>query len=307
MTRASAGYRFAALAAVISGFSIYVNGFGLRVVPDSTLYTTLKNGVAGVALLVPVLLLARCRREVRGLSRRDLGWLVLLAVVGGSIPYVLFFRGLQLTTASTGSLLNHLQFVFVAAIAIPALRERLTGAAWAGLGLLAAGTLLGSDLGALRLNEGALLVLASTLLFAAGAVLTRRLLAGLSAEVVMAAKMSAGALLLVGYTGLTGHLARLPELTSGQWLFALGTGAILVGFTVATTHALQRAPALAVTAIGMVAPLITLALHLPAGGRVAISASTGAGLGLLVAGACVFLLARTSRTEPRPERGLVRA
>lgn len=292
MRTSPGGYRLAALAAVISGFSIYVNSFGVRVLPDSTLYTTLKNGVAGVLLLVPVLLLARCRAELRTVSGREAAWLLTLAVVGGSVPYVLFFRGLQLTTASTGSLLNHAQFLVVAALAIPVLKERITGLAWLGLALLAAGTLAGSDLGAFRLNEGALLVLASTVLFAAGVVLTRRLLAGLSAELVMAAKMSAGALLLVAYAGATGHLGRLPYLTAQQWAFALGTGLILVGFTATTTYALQRAPALAVTAIGMVAPLITLLLQLPALPLPRVAGSTAVSLTLLVAGGAMFWLAR---------------
>lgn len=298
MRTESGGYRLAALAAVISGFSIYVNSFGVRVLPDSTLYTTLKNGVAGVALLVPVLLLARCRGELRGLGRRDAGWLLVLAIVGGSVPYVLFFRGLQLTTASTGSLLNHAQFLFVAALAIPVLKERITGLAWLGLALLAAGTLAGSDLGALRLNDGALLVLASTVLFAGGVVLTRRLLVGLSAEVVMAAKMSAGAALLVGYAGVTGHLERLGQLTAAQWEFALGTGVILVGFTAATTYALQRAPALAVTAIGMAAPLITLLLQPRALPVPRVAGSTAMSLTLLLAGALMFWFARP---RMRPE------
>lgn len=296
MRAAGGGYRFAAVAAAISGFSIYVSSLGVKVLPDATLYTTLKNAVAGLALLVPVVVLARCRRELRTLDRRQLGGLAILAVVGGSVPYVLFFRGLQLTTASTGSLLNHAQFLVVAALAVPLLRERINRPAWLGLGLLGAGTLAGSDLGTLHLNEGAALVLASTVLFGAGVVLTRRLLADLSPELVMAAKMSAGAVLLAAYAAFTGHLAQLPALTAAQWAFALGTGFILLGFTTATTLALQRAPALSVTAIGMAAPLVTLLLQLAAGAVAAPAPGTLTSLALLVAGAAAFWVARPGRS-----------
>ena len=298
MRTSAIGYRLALLAAVISGFSIYVNSFAVRMVPDATLYTTLKNGVAGLMLLVPVVVLARRRTEVMHLSRRDAAWLAALAIVGGSVPYVLFFTGLQMTTAATGSLLNHSQFVVVALIALPLLRERITGIAWAGLALLAAGTVVGTDVSALRLNEGALLVLASTVLFGVGVVMSRHLLARISPEVVMSAKMSAGAFVLIAYAAAAGHLHGLGSLDATQWAVALGTGLVLVGFTVATTYALRYAPALAVTAIGMAAPLVTIALQLAAGPTPHVTAAAAGSLTLVAAGAIAFLAARRPALEP---------
>ncbi len=297
MKSSAIGYRLALLAAVISGFSIYVNSYGVRAVPDATLYTTLKNCIAGAVLVVPVLLLARRRSELRKIPRRDALWLAVLAVVGGSVPYVLFFTGLQMTTAATGSLLNHAQFAVVALLALPLLRERITPVAWLGLGLLTAGTLVGSDLGALRLNEGALLVLASTVLFGAGVVIARHLLARLSPELVMSAKMTAGALVLVGYAGWSGRLAAAGALDSRQWVVVFGTGLILVAFTVATTYALRYAPALAVTAIGMASAPVTLALQVASGPAPHVTAAAAGSMVLVVAGAALFLATRRAPGE----------
>lgn len=295
------GYRLALLAGVISGFSIYVSSFAVRVLPDATLYTTLKNAVTGLLLLVPVVVLTRCRAELRSLSRREAAWLAALAVVGGSVPYVLFFTGLQMTTAATGSLLNHAQFLVVAALAVPLLRERMTPAAWIGLMLLAAGSVTGTDARALHFNEGAALVLASTVMFAAGMVMTRHLLARVSPELVMSAKMSAGALLLIGYAWSSGHLASVGSLSATQWAVAIGTGLILLSFTIATTYALRSAPAVSVTAIGMASPPITLALQLAAGSNVHFAAGAAWSMVLVVAGAALFLAAR------RPRPAVVRA
>ena len=301
MRTSAFGYRMALLAAVISGLSIYVSSLAVRVLPDATLYTTLKNAVAGLLLLVPVIVLARRRAELRTLSRRDVAWLAGIAVVGGSVPYVLFFTGLQMTTAATGSLLNHAQFLVVAALAVPLLRERMTPAAWIGLALLVAGSLAGTDARALRLNEGAALVLASTVMFGAGMVMARHLLARVSPELVMSAKMSAGAALLVAYSAVSGHLDSLGSLTSAQWGVAAGTGLILLAFTVATTYALRHAPAVSVSAIGMASPPITLALQLAAGSTVHVAAGAALSMALVVAGACLFLAAR------RPPRQAVLA
>ncbi len=286
------GYYLALASAAISGVAIFVNSLGVRMVADATLYTTLKNAVCGAALLLPIVLLRRQRAEVLRLRPRDGALLVVLAVIGGSIPYVLFFRGLQLTSAGTGSLLNHAQFLVVVLLAVPLLRERLGGFAWLGLGLLAAGTLAGTDLAALRLNEGALLVAASTLLFGGGMVLSRSLLGRLSPQLVMSAKMSAGAVVLAGYAAFTGHLAGLGALTLGRWGFVLATGLILVAFTVTTTLALKWAPAIAVTSIGMASPPITIALQLASGSPLHLTQVGLLSGGLLVLGAAAFCLAR---------------
>ncbi len=297
MRSSPAGFRLAVLAAAISGAAIYVNSYGVRALPDATLYTTLKNSVAGVLLALPVLLIARRRAELARLSRRDVGWLLLLAVVGGSVPYVLFFTGLAMTTATTGALLNHAQFVVVALLAVPLLRERLGILAWIGLALLAAGSVVGVDVAALRLNAGAALVLASTVLFAAGVVLARHLLASVSAELVMSAKMGAGAVMLVAYAALSGHLAHAGSLTATQWAIVAGTGLILLAFTVTTTFALRAAPAIAVTAIGMASPPVTFALQLAAGQGPRLTAAAAWSMVLVVAGAAAFLVGRRMRAS----------
>lgn len=289
------GYALALAAAGISGVSVYVNSVAVQAVGDSTLYTTLKNGISGLVLLLPLLVLGNARAELRGLRRREWAWLAILALVGGSIPYLLFFRGLQLTTASTGAFLNHAQFLFVAVLAVPLLRERITPLAWLGVALLAAGSVVGAQLGALRLDEGALLVLASTFLFAAGVVLARYLLRTLSLATVVAAKMSAGAAVLLLYAGASGHLAGVGRLGAREWVFVVLTGLILVAFTATTTGALRWAPALAVTSIGMAAPLITTALQVAAGAPVRLQPADVGTLALTAAGALLFLAGGTRR------------
>jgi hypothetical protein len=171
--------------------------------------------------------------------------------------------------------------------------------AWAGLALLAAGSLAGTDVGALRWNTGAALVLASTVMFGAGVVLARRLLFRLSPELVMSAKMSAGAAMLAVYALATSHLARVTTMTAAQWGIVLGTGLILLAFTVATTYALRYAPALTVAAIGMASAPITFAMQIGAGSAPSLNAAAVCGIVMLVTGAALFMLA-VRRRDPEP-------
>lgn len=290
-TDARTGYYFAALNTIISGFAIYINGQGVKVFSDSTLYTALKNAVVGVALLIPFLFMTSNRAELKRLNRRQWGLLALLAVIGGSVPYALFFRGLQLTTSVTSSLLNHAQFLIVAVLAILFLGERLGILIWLAMLALLVGTTLGSNLHTLAWNQGTLLVVLSTVLFAAGVVLAKRLLSDISMLTVMAAKMSAGSALLLVYVGATGHLGAVTSLTATQWEYALVTGLILLAFTFTAFMALRHVTATAATAIPAAAPLITTLLTVIAAPHIELAPVNGLGLGIIaLATVGVFIL-----------------
>jgi drug/metabolite transporter (DMT)-like permease len=292
------GYFYAGLNAVISGFAIYINSLGVNLFRDSTLYTTLKNTVVGVALLIPVLVLTKQRGELGRLTRRQWGYLLLLAVIGGSVPYALFFRGLQLTTPVTGSLLNHAQFLLVAVLAVVLLAERVGPLLWVALITLLVGTTLGTSLHLVRWNTGALLVLLSTVLFAGGFVLAKYLLRELSTLTVMAAKMTMGSALLIAYVAATGHLGAVAHLSTVQWAYALGTGLILLAFTVTAFLALRYASATAATAIPAAAPLITTLCVVVAAGQIKLGPVDVLGLALmLVAVAAIYIVGQRAEVQ----------
>jgi drug/metabolite transporter (DMT)-like permease len=302
---ARVGCAAAVMAAAVSGVAVFVNGYGVRLFADATLYTTLKNAVVGLLVLAPLALLPGVRRELAHLRRGQWAGLAVLALVGGSVPYVLFFEGLRQTTPATGAVLNHLQFAVVALLAVPLLRERVTHAMWLGLAALLVGALVGTDLGALRWNGGAALVAASTVLFGAGFVLARRLLRDLSTSTVMAAKMTAGSAALVAYCAATGRLGAVAHLGGPQWSFVLVTGAILLLFTTATLVAIAHVQVTSVVAIGMAAPVVTLALQEAAGRAATLAPAAAAGLALTAAAALVVLAAgMRAETAAAPRRSL---
>ncbi len=290
------GYYYAALNAIISGFAIYINSLGVKLFADSTLYTTLKNTVVGIALLIPMLFLAKQRAELTKLTRRQWGYLLLLAVIGGSLPYALFFRGLQLSTPVTGSLLNHAQFLLVAVLAFFLLGERVGALLWLALAALLVGISLGANLNAVTWNEGAMLVVLSTILFAAGVVLAKYLLRDISTTTVMSAKMSIGAVLLLAYCGVTGRLQAVTQLSIAQWQFVVITGLILLAFTVTAFMALRYASATATTAIPAAAPLITTLLVVLATQQVKLAPIDGIGLVVILLSVVVFRRRHAARS-----------
>ncbi len=254
------GYMFAVLNAIISGVAIYVNSNGVKTFSDSTLYTALKNAVVGICVLVPLVALSSSRAELRRLNGKQAVLLVVVALIGGSVAYALNFRGLQISTAVTAALIDHMQFLFVAIFATVLLRERFGPAVWIALAILFIGLSFGISVKAVRWDTGVAFLVAATLMFAFDFIVIKYLLRSVSMLTVMGFKMTLGSLLLLGYVAAVGHLGGITHLSSTQWGYVIVTGLILLAFTFTSIAGLRHASATAVIAIGAGSPIITTLL-----------------------------------------------
>lgn len=293
------GYTFAVLNMLISGVAIYVNSLGVKMFSDSTVYTTLKNAVVGVALLIPLILMSQTRAEYRRLTRQQWGLLLVVALIGGSVAYALDFRGLQLSTPVTASVIDHTQFLLVAVLAAFFLRERFGAGVWVALLVLFVGLTIGLKFNAVQWDAGVPFLISSTLLFAIDFVLMKYLLRSVSILAVMTFKMTLGAVFLFVFIGLTGHLGAIAQLNSTQWGFVLVTGLILLAFTVTSILGLRHASATAVTAIPAASPIITTLLVVFSR-RVPVAPTTWLGLALmLLAALTIFTLGQRHELRGR--------
>lgn len=285
------GYGFAVANTLVSGVSIYVNSLGVAHFKNAVLYTTLKNGLSGAVLLVLACLVGSQRQRYRELRAKDWGWLVLVALFAGSAGFALYFSGLKMANAVTGSLENHLEFVVVALLAVVLLKERLSPSMWAGIGVLTAGVALSGTLGLLVFNKGTLLMALSTLVYAGGWVVVKHVLGGrISPTVVMTGELALGSALLFGYLAVRRQLGPVAHLNAVQWGYVVGTGLILLVFTATIYVAIRLVRVSAVTAIGTGAPLVTILVDLAANKPVSL-ANDAAGLALtLVAVVAILVL-----------------
>lgn len=289
----SAGVALAGVTACVSGVSVFVNGYGVRRIPDPTTYTTAKNLVAAV-LLSGLLLIAAAVRSADGPTRpRDrAGWLGLaaVAVVGGSIPFVLFFEGLARASSTDAAFVHKTLVVWVALLAVPLLRERVGVPHVLAIGLLVGGqALLAGDLLALRPGRGEAMVLAATLLWAVEVVVAKRTLSDRVSPLTLAtARMGGGLVVLLGWAALRGELGALSDLDAAAWGWALVTGTLLFVYVATWYSALARAQAIDVTSILVFGAVITALLDRVVEGAVL---PDPVGLVLVAAGALCALVA----------------
>ncbi len=245
--------------ACISGVSLFVNKFAVSTVSDPVLFSGFKNAIVGVLLTGLIVLMGR-HREVRSLTRRQLGQLSLIGLVGGAIPFALFFTGLAMMPAATGALIHKTLFVWVALLAMVFLRERFSLLQWLAVAALFGANLLLGGFTGFEGSLGELLVLTATLFWAAENILAKRALAELSSLTVAGARMMLGSTFLFIFLAATGRIAGLGSLTLESFLWTLLTAAFLLGYVTTWYAALKRAPASYVAALLVPSTLITTLL-----------------------------------------------
>ncbi len=285
MTGRRAGILLAFATACISGVSIWVNAHAVTHFTDATVYTTAKDAIAGLLLCVfaltwrqkysaPLTAQISARKRIVGLAA--------VAVIGGSVPFVLFFEGLARAQATQASFLQKTLVVWVALLAVPLLREKVRWPHFLAIALLIAGQAwLVPAVGTVKFGEGEAMILGATLLWSVEVIVVKKLLAGMSPRTLAAARMGFGTTLLFGWLAVDGKMGTFTSLNMTQWRWVVLTGLILTAYVGTWYAALSLAGAIDVTAVLVFGAVVTAALsgafdgaHVNAGGIALIALGT---------------------------------
>ena len=258
------GVLLAATTALISGVSVFVNGYGVRAwteISDPTTYTTFKNAGAALILLVAMIFRARVQ-GAGGFDRPRLGkhkvGLILIAIVGGSIPFVFFFEGLARSTSGDAAFIHKTLVVWVAIFAVTILHERVGLPHLAALVLLIWGqAAMSGGAGAIAFGSGEWMILLATLLWAVETIVAKRLLASVPSLALGVMRLGGGAVVLVLFGMWRGAFSGLAGVTAEHMLWIAVTAVTLAGYVGTWYAALARAQAVDVTAVLVAGALIT--------------------------------------------------
>jgi drug/metabolite transporter (DMT)-like permease len=224
--------------------------------------------------------------------------LALVGVLGGSIPFLLFFTGLQMGGPAVSSFIFRSLFIFAGIFGYLILREKPEPRDYAaGFIILAGNALLVSGEAVFGLAQ--LLVLAATMLWALEYTISRKLLADLAPNVVMFSRMFFGSIVLLGYLAMTGSAGEIFALSSQMIAWLLIVSLMLVAFLSSWYNTLRHLPVLKAAAILSLGGIVTVALNAFFLGA-AISLSEAIGLFLVLLGALIMasiakLIGRLSR------------
>lgn len=243
-------------AALISGANNFLAKIAVTVSNDPIFYTTLKNALVAV-FLVGLFIAFRKAKELSRLTKKQYGMLLAIGLIGGSLPFALFFTGLSMTSAVNAALIHKTLFLWVLLFAYPFLKERLSRGQILGIFLIFLGNLFIGGFTGFALNMGELMILGATILWAAENILAKKVLADVSSVTVAAVRMTLGALILMGFLVVSGRFTPLADIGVVQWGWTLATSALLLGYVLTWYTALKYAPASYVAALLVPATLVT--------------------------------------------------
>lgn len=253
------GIFLAFVAAFISGFAVFLNKFAVGAWNNSSVFTTAKNLVAAI-LLVSLVILLKKLPEIKNLSKKQWFLLVAIGLIGGSIPFLLFFKGLSLASAANAAFIHKTLFIWVALIALPFLKEKISLLQFLALGIILAGAYLLKPLSSFQFGYGEILILLATLFWAIENIIAKIVLRNVPSMIVGAGRMFFGSLFLLAYLSFTGNLGQLFIFSGGKAWWLAVSGAVLFSYVFIWYAALKLAPAVSVSAILVVAAPITLVL-----------------------------------------------
>lgn len=252
------GVYLAIAAAIISGVSIFVNAFFISKT-DPFIFTIVRNAAVAV-LLTGILLAGGFAQKLRLLSKKDWGKLMLIGAVGGGIPFALFFTGLSTIGAFNGNMIQKSLFLWVALLAVPLLKERISKVQLVGYVVLFIGMfVLGGTIRVVP-SVGMWLILASTILWAIENIIAKVTLQTVPPIVVSWGRMMFGLPFLFAAAAVMGRLPLLLSPAAYTPMPIVVSSILLTVYVTTWYSALALAPATLVSSILVFAPVVTALL-----------------------------------------------
>ncbi len=233
---------YALLTAIISGISIFYSKISLTKI-DPLILTTARNFWVG-ALFGGIGMFGGFRvfREIGKIEKKDKIILVLIGLIGGAMPFYLFFTGLKFTDAQTANFIHKTLFIWVLVLSVLFLKEKINLSYLIGFVLLFISNLFFAP-GNLTLGKGEVMILTATLLWSIENILAKKILRNVSSNLVSLARMGIGSILLLGAVFLTGKSNLLFTLDPKQLSVIFIGGTILFFYVFTWYRALKYAPA----------------------------------------------------------------
>lgn len=252
------GIYLAIIAALISGIAIFVNKFAVAAIKPPLVFITIKN--AGVGLLIlGILLITGKWHKIKNLTKQEIICLILIGIIGGSIPFYLFFTGLSQIPAINAALIHKTLLVWVAILAITFLKEKLSKIQILAVLLLFSSNLLIGGFKKFQFSQGELFILIATVLWAIENILIKKIVSRVDPDLVIATRMGLGAVILLVAAAITSPVALSKSLilTSSQWFWLVLTMTTLLSCLMFWYRALKFAPATTVASVLVASTLVT--------------------------------------------------
>ena len=248
------------LTAIISGVSIFINKYSVSKIEPYT-FTFLKNVLVAIFLLSLVLFTKELKAA--NLKKKQIYQLILIGLIGGSIPFLLFFKGLSMTSASVGGFIHKTLFIFASFFALIFLKEKIPKKMLIIALILIIGNFLLLNLKSFSFGIGEFLILIATVMWGLENVISKHVLKQLSGNLVALGRMFFGSLFILLFLIFTNKINIISSLTYNDVIWILLTSVLLLFFVITYYNGLKYIKVSVATSILLLgSPITTLLSYL---------------------------------------------
>ena len=254
----SKGIYLALATALISGISIFVNKFAVDAISPPLVFTAVKNSGVGLIILSFILLTGKWQL-VKTLKKRQYIWLITIGIIGGSIPFYLFFTGLSTIPAINAAMIHKSLVLWVAVLASIFLKEKITKLHILAILVLFSSNYLVGGFKGFTFSTGELYILLATLFWSVETIVAKKILSEVDPDILTGFRMGFGSLVLLAAACITTpqSLSGALHLSLSQWMWMSITMFALLAYVSIWYRALQVAPAILVTTILVASTVVT--------------------------------------------------
>lgn len=264
MRKETLGTILALATAFISGLAIPINKIFV-VGLDPTVFTAVRALFIGIIFFVIASFQSKSKRKK--FKKVPWGYLLAIAVIGGSFAFLLFFSGLKLTTGGRAAFFHKTLPFYITIFAFLFLKEKVSQKQVLALAIMLIGcTLIYSAKISpsefwLDPSLGDLLVVGATVLWAIENTIARKvMIKGESNFVVSFARMFIGGIILLAIVMLQDKMSLLLALTTQQMINLIISIAILFGYVFSWYWSIKLINVSKASTLLLLAPVISLIL-----------------------------------------------
>ncbi len=262
MKKETAGTILALLTAFISGLAIPANK--LFVVDlDPTVFTAIRALVIGIVFFI----FASLQSKRKKFKKVPWGYLLAIAIIGGSFAFLMFFTGLKLTTTGRAAFFHKTLPFYITIFAFLFLKEKINQRQALALVVMLIGCtfIYYSKISPSGFwsdpSLGDLLVVGATVLWAVESTIARKIMTkGESNFVVSFARMFIGGIILFAIVILQDKIGLLLALTTQQIINLTVSIAILFGYVLGWYWSIKLINVSKASTLLLLAPVISLIL-----------------------------------------------
>jgi len=252
------GIKLALITAVFSGVAVFFNKFAVKAIGDALVFTTLKNLGVGIVMM-GILGKRTIKKEIKWkkIEKKDWVKLGLIGIIGGSLPFYLFFKGLMMVNPVNATLIHKTLVLWAGLGAVLILKEKVSWKQTGVLGLIFGSNLIIGGFEGFKWGIGETMILGATVLWAVEQVIAKIVLRKIETDIVVGARMIFGSCLLLLVSLITGKMDLVLKLNLMQWGLILTTVGLLVGYVMSWYKALKSAPVILVATVLSLGTIVT--------------------------------------------------